>query len=89
MGDGSLWAQVGMGNQLLSALQARSFHTLAHGRPQLRQLTSKVLLVTTEDRGGLSCPQMLDLAEVPARTQPKLSDSLPSTLPTAGVRRND
>lgn len=46
-----LRAQVGMGNQLLSALHARSFHTLAHGRPQLRQLTSKVLLVTTEDRG--------------------------------------
>lgn len=77
MRDGSLRAQVGMGNQLLSALHARSFHTLAHGRPQLRQLTSKVLLVTTEDRGGLSRPQML----VSPRFQPGLRPSSLTAFP--------
>lgn len=34
-------------------------------------------------------PTDAGLTEVPARTPSKLSDSLPSTLPTAGVRRND
>ena len=29
-GGSSLWSQVGMENQMLSALHARSFHTLAH-----------------------------------------------------------
>lgn len=48
-----------------------------------------MLLVITVDRGGLSRPQMLGLAEVPARTQSRLSGSLPFALPTAGERWND